>query len=229
MRHENANSGQHTAGLLLHNAGFYDLTLWLLNLGRRRRFHERLLEFVTLNAGDRVLDVGCGTGSLAVAAKHVVGPSGAVFGVDASPKMLARARKKACRAGVEVTFTEAHAQHLPYPESRFDVVLSTLMLHHLPRVARTACAAEIARVLRPGGRALAVDFEPRSGSSRGLLGGFHRYGGLSLDALILLFRNAGLHVEDSGEAGFAGMQFLLAARPEARAAAAPNHYGESRL
>ncbi|HEV2321856.1 MAG TPA: class I SAM-dependent methyltransferase [Gammaproteobacteria bacterium] len=214
MRHTtDPESGRHAPGLLLHSAGFYDLTLWLLNLGRGRDFHEQFLELADLKPGETVLDVGCGTGSLALVAKRAVGPEGAVFGVDASPEMLARAMKKARRAGLEVVFDQAPAQDLPYRDAEFDAVFSTLMLHHLPHSSRGECAGEIARVLKPGGRVLAVDF----GAPAGRRGGLHRHGGLSLDEMIALFRGADLHVEDSGETGIAGMQFLLATRPAFRA------------
>lgn len=207
MRHDTGDS-RHAPGLLLHSAGFYDLTVWLLSLGRGRGFHDKFLELADLKPGETVLDVGCGTGSLALVAKRAVGPEGAVFGVDASPAMLARATKKARRAGLEVVFSQAPAQHLPHPDAEFDAVFSTLMLHHLPRGSRGECAAEIARVLKPGGRVLAVDFETPAGRR-----GLHRHGGLSLAEMIALFRGAGLRVEDSGETGIAGMQFLLATRP----------------
>lgn len=213
MRHTTGpEEGRQAPGLLLHSAGFYDLTLWLLNLGRGRGFHERFLELADLKPGETVLDVGCGTGSLALVAKRVVGPEGAVFGVDASPEMLVRATKKARRAGLEVVFSLAPAQHLPYGDDQFDAVFSTLMLHHLPRSSRGECAAEIARVLKPGGRVLAVDFGAPAGRR-----GLHRHGGMSLDEMIVPFRAAGLHVEDSGETGFAGTQFLLAKRAALRA------------
>lgn len=213
MRHTTGpEEGRQAPGLLLHSAGLYDLTLWLLNLGRGRGFHERFLELADLKPGETVLDVGCGTGSLALVAKRVVGPEGAVFGVDASPEMLVRATKKARRAGLEVVFSLAPAQHLPYGDDQFDAVFSTLMLHHLPRSSRGECAAEIARVLKPGGRVLAVDFGAPAGRR-----GLHRHGGMSLDEMIVPFRAAGLHVEDSGETGFAGTQFLLAKRAALRA------------
>jgi ubiquinone/menaquinone biosynthesis C-methylase UbiE len=73
--------------------------------------------------------------------------------------MIARARKKTLKARVEVVFETAVAESLPFPQATFDAVLSTAMLHHLPdQEARRQCIHEIRRVLRPGGRLLAVDF-----------------------------------------------------------------------
>ena len=137
-----------TIGAVLHSAARYDLQVWLLTLGRERVFREKILRLVArLQPGEAVLDVGCGTGTLAIAAKEHVGPTGTVYGIDASPEMLARAEKKARKAGVEVVLKNAIAQALPFPDAQFDVVLTTIMLHHLPRKARQQCAAEMRRVL----------------------------------------------------------------------------------
>ena len=92
------------------------------DVGRERAFREKLLRFARLQPGETVLDVGCGTGSLAIAAKMQVGPAGKVYGIDASPEILARARKKARKAGVEVTFEQAPGQALPFPDGHFDAV-----------------------------------------------------------------------------------------------------------
>src|SRR5262245_44549049 len=84
-----------TPGSVLHWAARYDLMVWLFMLGRERAFREKALRLVRLAPGDSVLDVGCGTGTLAIAAKSHVGPTGTVCGIDASPEMIARADKKA--------------------------------------------------------------------------------------------------------------------------------------
>jgi SAM-dependent methyltransferase len=77
---------------------------------RERVFREKVLRLARLQPGEAVLDVGCGTGTLAIAAKRQVGPTGTVYGIDASPEMLARAEKKARKAGVEVVLKNAMAQ-----------------------------------------------------------------------------------------------------------------------
>ncbi|MDE2462902.1 MAG: methyltransferase domain-containing protein [Alphaproteobacteria bacterium] len=202
----------HTPGLTLHAAFLYDLTVWLMTLGRERNFREKLLRLAGLKPGETVLDVGCGTGSLAIAAKRWVGPAGSVFGIDASPEMLARAQKKARKAGLDIIFHTAAAQALPFDQGKFDLVLNTLMLHHLPRKSREQCAQEISRVLKPGGCVLVLEFSAPGGNQHGLLSRFHRHGGMSLGDMIALFRGQGLHIKDSGELDFAGMQFLIATR-----------------
>lgn len=199
-----------SAGLVVHWAARYDLLVTLLTLGRERRFRERLLELARLERGESVLDIGCGTGTLAIAAKRIVGTSAAVHGIDASPEMLARARGKAKRSGMDVDFEIAQAQSLPFPDARFDVVLSTVMLHHLPRTARAQAVREARRVLRPGGRLLAADFVRSSG--KGLLAHFHRHGRVDPRDLIALVTDAGLTVVESGPVGRWDLQFVLSRR-----------------
>ena len=139
-----------TTGLILHAAAAYDLAVWLMTLGRAHAFRDKILQLAGLEPGEAVLDVGCGTGSLALAAKRQVGPGGRVYGIDASPEMLARADRKARKAGLDIVFRRAAAQALPFPDAQFDIVLSTIMLHHLPRKGREQCALEIRRVSEAG-------------------------------------------------------------------------------
>ena len=202
-----------TSGLVLHRAAFYDFTLWLLSLGREKGLRERVLGLARLAPGEQILDVGCGTGTLAIAAKRQVGTTGTVNGVDASPEMLARASKKASKAGIEIVFKNALAEVLPFPDAQFDVVLSTVMLHHLPGKLRRQCAGEIRRVLKPGGRVLAVDFGTSPAQKRGIVAHFHRHGHISLAEIVALFSEAGLNIVESGAVGIGDLQFALAAAP----------------
>jgi ubiquinone/menaquinone biosynthesis C-methylase UbiE len=198
-----------TSGLVLHRAAQYDLLLWLLTLGRERVFRERALGLANLSAGESVLDVGCGTGTLAIAAKRQVGQRGSVCGIDASPEMIARADRKARKAGIDVDFRNAVVESLPFPSAHFDVVLGTLMLHHLPGRLRTECASEIRRVLKPGGRVLAIDFGTSPGQ-KGFVAHFHRHGHISLAEMVVIFGEAGLNIAKSGPVGIGDLQYVLA-------------------
>lgn len=192
-------------------AGRYDLLMWLVTLGRETRFRELLLAPARLRQGENVLDVGCGTGSLALAAKRMVGAAGRVLGIDASQPMIARAHAKAARKGIDAHFDVASADALPLPDRSFDVALSTVMLHHLPKATRVVAVSEMRRVLEPGGRALLVDFAgARNGKSPGLH--FHRHGHVDPRALAGLAVDAGLRVVDSGPVGKWHLQYVLAAR-----------------
>jgi ubiquinone/menaquinone biosynthesis C-methylase UbiE len=203
-----------TTGLVLHKAAGYDLLLWLVTLGRERAFRERMLRYAHLHPGEAVLDVGCGTGTLAILAKGQVGPNGQVCGIDASPEMIARAQKKARTARIDVSFQNAFAQSLPYPDARFNVVLTTVMLHHLPKKARAELAAEIRRVLKPGGRLLAIDFSAIGKDRHSILDHIHRrHGHVELNDMVGLFKDAGLSIAESGSVGMRDLHFVVATAP----------------
>jgi ubiquinone/menaquinone biosynthesis C-methylase UbiE len=122
--------------------------------------------------------------------------------------MIARARRKASKAGVDVDFRVAVAENLPFPAGRFDLVLSTLMLPHLPRKTRQDCAREIKRVLKMGGSVLAVDFGPSN--RRGLLSHFHRHGHVDVKDMVALLEDADLTVNTTGPVGMNDLNFVVA-------------------
>jgi ubiquinone/menaquinone biosynthesis C-methylase UbiE len=200
-----------TKGLVLHWAVGYDVLVWLLTHGRPRAFRTKTVDLARLEPGDSVLDVGCGTGSLAIVVKRKVGGQGQVSGIDASPEMIARATAKAANAAIDVSFKMAVAEALPFADATFDAVLSTLMLHHLPRKVRQECLSEIQRVLKPGGRLLVVDFAKPQGRS-GLLAHFHRRGHVDPREIVALLGNAGFHAVDQGVVGISSLQYVLATR-----------------
>jgi ubiquinone/menaquinone biosynthesis C-methylase UbiE len=199
-----------TAGRILHRAAGYDWLVWLITGGRERKFRNQLLALARVQPGESVLDIACGTGSLAIAAKRCVGPDGAVHGIDASPAMIRHAAKKARRAGMGVLFQEAAAEALPFPDGRFDVVLSTVMLHHVPRAARTACAREMYRVTKPGGRVFVVDFGEPFRHRHSLISRVHRHGYTDPDEVRALLVGAGMEIIESGSVGIHDLHFALA-------------------
>lgn len=209
-----------TSGMVVHWAARYDLLIWLLTLGREPAFRENLLRLARVNTGESVLDVGCGTGTLAIAAKRHVGTEGRVCGIDASPEMIARARKKADKAGLEIAFDTGVAEALPFHDGEFDVVLNTAMLHHLPKDVRQQCAREMRRVVKPHGRVLAVDFVS-AWRKRGLLGHFHHHGHASAADIIALLDAAGLNAIESGAVGVKSLQYVLATPGDERQAGRP--------
>src|SRR5262245_48663275 len=200
-----------THGLVLSWAARYDVLAWLLTHGRERDLREAIIRLAELETGNDVLDIGCGTGTLAIAATRAVGTTGAVTGIDASPSMIARASRKARKAGAPATFQVAVAENLPFPDRRFDVVFSTLMLHHLPRKTRQQCAREISRVLKAGGRAVAVDFG--RAKRRGLLAHFHRHGHVEVADIVSLFVDAGLKPTRTGPLGMNDLNFVVSEAP----------------
>jgi ubiquinone/menaquinone biosynthesis C-methylase UbiE len=130
----------------------YDLLTRLMGF---KRVHQKLLAQAELADGQRILEIGCGTGNISIRAKRDH-PGVEVVGSDPDPLALRRAQRKADRL-TGIRFEHGYAQRLPYPDGEFDRVLSSMMLHHLDEEAKPAAAAEIFRVLRPGGRLHLVD------------------------------------------------------------------------
>ncbi|MBI3476345.1 MAG: class I SAM-dependent methyltransferase [Acidobacteria bacterium] len=127
---------------------FYDPVVRLTT--REAMFKDALLREANIQDGYRVLDLGCGTGTLAVFAKYA--HRGAeVFGLDGDPEVLKLARAKLETAGIEVQFDQGLASALPYADESFDRVLSSLFFHHLPSEMKLEAMREVLRVLRAGG------------------------------------------------------------------------------
>jgi ubiquinone/menaquinone biosynthesis C-methylase UbiE len=202
-----------TFGHILHFARGYDLLAWLLLGGRERAFRRKILDLARLSPRDTVLDVGCGTGTLAILAKEQLGGDGVVCGIDASPEMIERAQRKAKRAGIDVAFETACVEALPFEDGTFDVVLSTLMLHHLPREVRESCAREARRVTKPGGRVVIVDFGESERETRSIIERLHRHGRVLPAEIVRVLTAAGLPIEETGSLGLHGLHFVVARAP----------------
>lgn len=137
---------------------------------RERAVKRALINSADLASASTVLDVGCGTGTLVIETKRRF-PHLAATGIDPDPKILSRAEDKARRAGVDVGFMVGSATELPLPDGSFDRVFSTLVFHHLTTANKCAAAAEIARVLAPGGELHLADWvQPSSLLMRLLFG-----------------------------------------------------------
>ena len=120
-------------------------------------FKRRLVEQAHITAGQRVLDLGCGTATLTILIK-TLHPRAEVIGLDGDAKVLRIARSKARRSRVEITLDHGMAFDLPYPDGCFDRVLSSLVFHHLTTEDKRRTGREIVRVLRPGGELHVADF-----------------------------------------------------------------------
>jgi len=183
---------------------------------REKPMRSEILAQAKIGARSRVLDVGCGTGTQAVLTKRAH-PDAEVIGLDGDAKALAVAKRKIAREGVEVELDEGLATALPYADARFDRVLSSLVFHHLEESDKRRAAAEILRVLAPGGFFLLADFgAPRTWAERAL-SRLLRHGGhvrLQLEGgMPALLRDAGFsRVEDVAQLsmGFARVWFWRA-------------------
>jgi len=174
----------------------YDPLVRLLGADAAKR---SLLVQAALRPGQAVLDVGCGTGSLATLVKSL-NPGVQVTGIDPDPKALERAMRKAARAGVSIRLDRGFADALPYPDVSFDRVLSSFVFHHIAPSERVRMLSEARRVLKPGGSLHLLDF---AGAETGTDGAVARWlssrpllADNSEGRVVALMREAGL--EDAG-------------------------------
>ncbi|HEY4708049.1 MAG TPA: class I SAM-dependent methyltransferase [Thermodesulfobacteriota bacterium] len=145
-----------TRGMPLNWAApFYDAYCPKIGLGRA--FRQRTIELADIRTGHHVLDVGCGTGVLTIIAAKAAGGEGMAVGIDPAPAMIGKARENARKEASRAEFRVAAIEELPFNDSSFDRVLSSLMLHHLPPDVKLKGLAEIKRVLKPDGKLLLVD------------------------------------------------------------------------
>ena len=172
----------------------YDPLLWLLGADTAKRL---LIEQAEIKSGIRVLDIGCGTGSMAVLIKKLH-PDAEVVGIDPDPAALSICKRKAKRTGLSVEFDRGFADHMPYADGWFDRVFSSLMFHHLAADEKSATLREIRRVLKAGGSLHLLDFVREHGSHSGTAGNgqlVHRRGAVAdriEGRMTLLMDEAGL-------------------------------------
>lgn len=135
----------------------YDpLLKWVM---REETFKRKLIQQANIQPGMKVLDLGCGTGTLTIMLNQHV-PEATVIGLDGDNDVLTIARSKADRARVHIQWEQGLAYDLPYPGSSFDRVVSSLVMHHLVSAYKVQTFREIYRILRPGGEFHMIDFGP---------------------------------------------------------------------
>lgn len=189
---------------------------------REGLFKQTLIAQANIQPGQHVLDVACGTGTLAVQMAQFQ-PLAQITGVDGDPEVLARARKKVERAGVRVRLDHANATALPYGAGQFDRVMTSLFFHHLDWPDKQRAASEILRVLKPGGELHMADWgRPANRLMRWLffpvqvLDGFANTRSHVAGQLVELFQQAGFQaVVERGRIStmFGTLSLYSAARP----------------
>jgi|SRR5579884_536284 len=224
MRHTHGNTvrepGKKTKGLILDQGWRYDLTGWFCDTflfgGKVRELRSQTVRLAQIQAGEQVLDVGCGTGTLAMEIQGQVGKAGHVTGIDPGAQQIARAREKAARRNLPVDFQVGVIEQLAFPDQTFDVVVSTIMMHHLPVPLKRQGLAEIARVLKAGGRLVIADFTHKK-ERQGQAARFHA-GGSRVQDLVSLVKEAGFteveteEMEPSRFSAFPGAGFVRASK-----------------
>lgn len=141
-------------------AAVYDFLSPPMTFWQEKRLGRIAAQSLNLKESQKVIDIGCGTGSLTIELGQKLSPraGGWIVGVDAAAKMIVRARKKACRFK-QIQFDIAAAEQLGYPNETFDAAISTFFFHHIDYELKIAALNEMWRVLKPQGKAVIVDVD----------------------------------------------------------------------
>jgi ubiquinone/menaquinone biosynthesis C-methylase UbiE len=198
----------------------YDSYMRKITFGREAALREMTVSLAQVKPGDCVLEVGCGTGTLTLAAKRRAGQSGKVFGIDIIPGMIELSQQKSAQANEEVTFQFGSIDDIPFPDNQFDVVMGSFMIFHMSEAVRRKGITEIYRTLKPQGRLLVLDLAlptqpvPRA-IARALFGGMMQH---DLRELLPLMEASGFSDIEIAPAKFSilGLSILAYVRGRAR-------------
>lgn len=152
-------------GQMTKAAPTYDTLMKRMTFGREGELREMTVSLAGVKPGDWVLECGCGTGTLTLAAKRRAGPTGKAYGIDVIPLMIELSQRKAAEAaasagaeaGEEIQFQLASMAEIPFPDNQFNVVMCSFMIFHMAEKTRQQGIKEIYRVLKPQGRLLIID------------------------------------------------------------------------
>jgi demethylmenaquinone methyltransferase/2-methoxy-6-polyprenyl-1,4-benzoquinol methylase/phosphoethanolamine N-methyltransferase len=201
-----------TEGKVVRWASIYDRWANMITLGKAPAIRRQTAELAQIKPGDVVLDVGCGTGELTLQARARAGTGGQVYGIDPVPAMIEVSRQKVAQTERNIHFQVGVIEELPFPDNHFDVVLSSLMMHHLPDELKQRGLVEIYRVLKPGGTLMIVDFKrPTSFISKSIIT-LLMHGGMQIGVQDLAPRlaAAGFNQIANGDMSFRPLGFIRA-------------------
>lgn len=199
----------------------YDVANDVLSMGTHRLWRKTAVKRSRAKAGDAVLDCATGTGDLAIDFKRVVGATGSVLGTDFNAAMLSTAPAKAKAAGLEIAFEVADATKLPYSDDRFDVASIAFGIRNVDDPKQ--CLMELARVVKPGGRVVVLEFGQPTGAFGAFFGLYSRFVMPLIGQALTGNRAAYEYLPRTAAAFPAGDRFVSMMRETGRFAEATSH------